>query len=86
MPCPIFLAPGRAWPGTGIMGCVGGSGLPTRGGARRERDALLEAYSRVAASVVPFIFILIGVVPLFFSKINLEKEQELSDFSELQHR
>ena len=41
---------------------------------------------RIGASVIPFISILISIVPMWFSPITLEKEHELSAFSEQQHR
>jgi GPH family glycoside/pentoside/hexuronide:cation symporter len=41
---------------------------------------------RIGAGVIPFVFILIGTLPILFSPITLEKERELSVFSEQRHR
>lgn len=36
---------------------------------------------KVGAGVLPFVMILIGVIPIFFSPITKQKELELSEFS-----
>ena len=41
---------------------------------------------RVGAGIVPCVFVLLGIVPLLFSNITLEREKELSAFSEQQRR
>jgi GPH family glycoside/pentoside/hexuronide:cation symporter len=41
---------------------------------------------RVGAGVLPFFFILLGIIPMMFSPITLEKEQQLSEFSDQRHR
>jgi GPH family glycoside/pentoside/hexuronide:cation symporter len=41
---------------------------------------------RVGAGVVPFFFVLLGILPMLFSPISLDKEHELSAFSEVRHR
>ncbi|MDP3176780.1 MAG: MFS transporter, partial [Spirochaetaceae bacterium] len=37
---------------------------------------------RLGAGIVPFVFVLLSVIPMFFSPITLERERELSLFSE----
>jgi len=41
---------------------------------------------RIGASLVPFVSVLLGIIPMALSPITLKKEKELSDFSEQQHR
>ena len=41
---------------------------------------------RIGASVIPFVSVLVAMVPMWFSPITLHKEHELSIFSERQHR
>lgn len=41
---------------------------------------------RIGASLIPFISALLSIIPMALSPITLEKEQELSAFSEKQHR
>ena len=41
---------------------------------------------RIGAGVLPFVFCLLGIVPILFSPIDRAKEKELSDFSEHRHR
>ena len=41
---------------------------------------------RIGAGVIPFFFVLLGVLPMLFSPISQAREQELSDFSEQRHR
>jgi GPH family glycoside/pentoside/hexuronide:cation symporter len=41
---------------------------------------------RVGAGVIPFFFVLLGIIPMLFSPITLEKERELSEFSGQRHR
>jgi GPH family glycoside/pentoside/hexuronide:cation symporter len=41
---------------------------------------------RIGAGVIPFVFVLLGIIPMIFSTITLEKEKELSDFSDQRHR
>lgn len=41
---------------------------------------------RIGAGVIPFVFVLLGIIPMFFSTIDREKERELSDFAEHRHR
>lgn len=41
---------------------------------------------RVGASLVPFLSVLVAIIPMALSPITLEKEHELSEFSEQQHR
>ena len=41
---------------------------------------------RIGAGVIPFFFVLLGIIPMLFSPIDRAKEQELSDFSEQRHR
>ena len=41
---------------------------------------------RIGAGVIPFIFILLGILPMLFSPIDREKERQLSEFSEQRHR
>ncbi len=36
---------------------------------------------QIGAGVLPFVFVLLGIIPLFFLPINKNKEQELSEFS-----
>ena len=41
---------------------------------------------RIGAGVIPFFFVLLGILPMLFSPIDRAKEKELSDFSEQRHR
>jgi GPH family glycoside/pentoside/hexuronide:cation symporter len=41
---------------------------------------------RVGAGLIPFVFVLLGIIPMAFSPITLEKERELSEFSDQRHR
>jgi glycoside/pentoside/hexuronide:cation symporter, GPH family len=41
---------------------------------------------RIGAGLLPILFVLLGVIPIFFSPINYVREKELSDFSEQRHR
>ena len=41
---------------------------------------------RIASSLIPAAFVLLGIIPISFSPITKEKEQELSDFAEAHHR
>jgi GPH family glycoside/pentoside/hexuronide:cation symporter len=41
---------------------------------------------RVGAGMIPFVFVLMGVIPMLFSPITLEKERELSEFSNQRYR
>ncbi|NSW54024.1 MAG: MFS transporter [Anaerolineae bacterium] len=41
---------------------------------------------RIGAGLIPFVFILLGMLPMFFSPITLKKEHALSAFSEERHR
>ncbi len=41
---------------------------------------------RVGAGVIPFFFVLLGIIPMMFSPITLEKEKDLSEFSDQRHR
>ncbi len=41
---------------------------------------------RVGASLIPFISVLIGIIPMALSPITMERERELSAFSEQKHR
>ncbi|MBE2222082.1 MAG: MFS transporter [Anaerolineae bacterium] len=41
---------------------------------------------RIGASVIPFISVLVGIIPMMLSPITFKREQELSVFSEQQHR
>jgi len=54
-------------------------------GAAEQSASALQGI-RIGAGVIPFFFILLGIVPMLFSPIDLSKEKELSDFSEQRHR
>ena len=54
-------------------------------GAAEQNTSALQGI-RVGAGVIPFFFILLGIIPMLFSPITLEKERELSEFSEQRHR
>jgi GPH family glycoside/pentoside/hexuronide:cation symporter len=54
-------------------------------GAAEQSVRALEGI-RVGAGVVPFFFVLLGILPMLFSPITLEKERQLSAFSEARHR
>jgi GPH family glycoside/pentoside/hexuronide:cation symporter len=41
---------------------------------------------RIGAGLIPIGFVLLGVIPILFSPITVEREKELSAFSEQQHR
>ena len=41
---------------------------------------------RLAAGVIPSVFVLLGMLPMAFSPITLKRERELSLFAEQQHR
>ncbi|MBN1247325.1 MAG: MFS transporter, partial [Anaerolineae bacterium] len=41
---------------------------------------------RIGAGVIPFFFVLLGIFPMLFSNIDLQKEKALSDFAEQRHR
>lgn len=41
---------------------------------------------RIGASLVPFVSVLLGIIPMSLSPITFKKEQELSEFSERKHR
>ena len=51
-----------------------------------EQSARALTGIRIGAGVLPFFFILLGILPMLFSPITSEKEKELSEFSELRHR
>ena len=51
-----------------------------------EQSARTLAGIRIGAGVIPFVFVLLGILPILFSPIDLEREKELSAFSELRHR
>jgi GPH family glycoside/pentoside/hexuronide:cation symporter len=36
---------------------------------------------KIGAGIIPFVFVLLGIIPMIFSPINKRKEQELSEFS-----
>lgn len=50
-----------------------------------QSDQALEGI-RVGASLIPFLSVLLSIIPMALSPITYEKEQELSAFSEQQHR
>jgi GPH family glycoside/pentoside/hexuronide:cation symporter len=54
-------------------------------GAAEQSASALQGI-RIGAGVIPFVFVLLGVLPILFSPITLDKEQELSEFSEQRHR
>jgi GPH family glycoside/pentoside/hexuronide:cation symporter len=54
-------------------------------GAEEQSDLALQGI-KVGASLIPAVSILIGMIPMYLSPIDLKKEQELSAFSEAQHR
>ncbi len=54
-------------------------------GAAKQSARALEGI-RVGAGIVPFFFVLLGILPMLFSPISLERERELSAFSEARHR
>lgn len=54
-------------------------------GAAAQSGRALEGI-RVGAGVIPFVFVLLGILPMLFSPINLQRERELSAFSEQRHR
>ena len=54
-------------------------------GAAEQSVRALEGI-RLGAGVIPFFFVLLGVIPMLFSPISLEKERELSEFSDQRHR
>ena len=54
-------------------------------GAPEQSSRALQGI-RIGAGVIPFLFILMGIVPMLFSPINLAKEKELSEFSESHRR
>ncbi|MFC1996403.1 MFS transporter [Chloroflexota bacterium] len=54
-------------------------------GAAEQSTSALEGI-RVGAGIIPFFFVLLGAVPMYFSPITLKKEKELSEFSEQRHR
>ena len=41
---------------------------------------------RIGAGAIPFFFVLLGIIPIFFSPIDRVKEKELPTFAELLHR
>jgi glycoside/pentoside/hexuronide:cation symporter, GPH family len=41
---------------------------------------------RIGAGVIPFGFVLLGILPILLSPINRTREKELSDFAERRHR
>jgi GPH family glycoside/pentoside/hexuronide:cation symporter len=54
-------------------------------GAAEQNASALQGI-RIGTGVIPFFFVLLGVVPMLFSPIDLAKEKELSEFSEHRHR
>jgi uncharacterized membrane protein SpoIIM required for sporulation len=54
-------------------------------GAADQTASALEGI-RFGAGVIPFIFVLSGILPMLFTPITKAKEEELSDFSEKRHR
>jgi glycoside/pentoside/hexuronide:cation symporter, GPH family len=54
-------------------------------GAAEQSASALQGI-RIGAGVIPFFFILLGILPMLFSPIDLAKEKELSEFSEQRHR
>jgi GPH family glycoside/pentoside/hexuronide:cation symporter len=54
-------------------------------GSQEQSDLAVRGI-RIGASVIPFASILFSMVPMWFSPINLQREQVLSEFSEDQHR
>ena len=54
-------------------------------GAASQSARALEGI-RVGAGLVPFFFVLLGILPMLFSPIDQQKERELSEFSEQRHR
>jgi GPH family glycoside/pentoside/hexuronide:cation symporter len=54
-------------------------------GASTQTARALEGI-KIGAGVVPFGFVLLGILPMLFSPINREREQALSEFSEARHR
>jgi GPH family glycoside/pentoside/hexuronide:cation symporter len=55
------------------------------GGAATQSARALTGI-RIGAGVLPFFFVLVGILPILFSPIDRAKEQELSDFAERRHR
>jgi len=51
-----------------------------------EQNARALTGIRIGAGVIPFFFVLLGILPMLFSPITRAKEKELSDFSEQRHR
>ncbi len=54
-------------------------------GAAEQSASALQGI-RVGAGVIPFFFILLGIIPMYFSPITQAKEKELSEFSDQRHR
>jgi GPH family glycoside/pentoside/hexuronide:cation symporter len=65
---------------TSLIGFYGFESGATEQGARALQGI------RVGAGVIPFFFVLLGIIPMLFSPITLEKERELSEFSDQRHR
>jgi GPH family glycoside/pentoside/hexuronide:cation symporter len=54
-------------------------------GAAEQSAGALQGI-RIGAGVIPFFFVLLGILPMLFSPIDLAREKELSEFSEKRHR
>jgi Na+/melibiose symporter-like transporter len=75
-------------PISGIQAAVFTSLIGAYGFASGSAEQSLRALQgiRVGAGLLPVLFVLLGTIPMLFSPIDLQKEQELSDFAELRHR
>ena len=54
-------------------------------GAEMQNDQAVLGI-RIGTALIPFVSVLLGIIPMFLSPITQAKEQELSEFSEKQHR
>ena len=75
-------------PVSGIQAAIFTSLIASYGfvsGAAEQSASALQGI-RIGAGVIPFVFVLLGIIPMIFSTITLEKEKELSNFSDQRHR
>jgi GPH family glycoside/pentoside/hexuronide:cation symporter len=75
-------------PISGIQAAVFTSLIGAYGFASGSADQSLRALQgiRIGAGLLPVLFVLLGIIPMLFSPIDLQKERELSDFAEQRHR
>jgi GPH family glycoside/pentoside/hexuronide:cation symporter len=75
-------------PVSGIQAAIFTSLLARYGfasGATEQSARALQGI-RIGAGVLPFVFCLLGIVPILFSPIDQAREKALSDFAEQRHR